>query len=40
MQMNMVSALNNALELILKRDENAVIFGEDIGKDGGRFQGD
>ena len=38
MQMNMVSALNNALELILKRDENAVIFGEDIGKDGGVFR--
>lgn len=38
MQMNMVSALNNALELILKREENAVIFGEDIGKDGGVFR--
>jgi pyruvate dehydrogenase E1 component beta subunit len=38
MQMNMVSALNNALELILKQDENVVLLGEDIGKDGGVFR--
>jgi pyruvate/2-oxoglutarate/acetoin dehydrogenase E1 component len=38
MQMNMVSALNNALELILKEDDKAVILGEDVGKDGGVFR--
>jgi pyruvate/2-oxoglutarate/acetoin dehydrogenase E1 component len=38
MQMNMVSALNNALEIILKEDSTAVIMGEDIGKDGGVFR--
>jgi pyruvate/2-oxoglutarate/acetoin dehydrogenase E1 component len=38
MQMNMVSALNNALELILRENENAVVFGEDVGKDGGVFR--
>ena len=38
MQMNMVSALNNALELILKENDKAVILGEDIGKDGGVFR--
>jgi pyruvate dehydrogenase E1 component beta subunit len=38
MQMNMVSALNNALELILKENDKAVIFGEDVGKDGGVFR--
>ncbi len=38
MQMNMVSALNNALEIILKENDKAVILGEDIGKDGGVFR--
>lgn len=36
--MNMVSALNNALELILRANSNAVLLGEDIGKDGGVFR--
>jgi pyruvate/2-oxoglutarate/acetoin dehydrogenase E1 component len=38
MQMNMVSALNNALELILKENDKALIFGEDVGIDGGVFR--
>ncbi len=36
--MNMVSALNNALDLILKENPNAVLLGEDIGRDGGVFR--
>ena len=35
---NMVGALNNALELILKENDKAVILGEDVGKDGGVFR--
>jgi pyruvate/2-oxoglutarate/acetoin dehydrogenase E1 component len=38
MMMNMVNALNNALELIMKENENVVLLGEDIGKDGGVFR--
>ncbi|MDE1868811.1 MAG: alpha-ketoacid dehydrogenase subunit beta [Candidatus Micrarchaeota archaeon] len=34
----MVGALNNALELLLKENENVVLLGEDIGKDGGVFR--
>lgn len=35
---NMVGALNNALELILKENDKAIILGEDVGKDGGVFR--
>ena len=35
---NMVGALNNALEHILTENSNAVILGEDVGKDGGVFR--
>jgi pyruvate/2-oxoglutarate/acetoin dehydrogenase E1 component len=38
MQMNMVGALNNALELIMKENEKVILMGEDIGKDGGVFR--
>lgn len=38
MQMNMVSALNNALDIILRENEKAVVMGEDVGKDGGVFR--
>lgn len=38
MQMNMVSALNNALDIILKENDKVVLLGEDIGKDGGVFR--
>jgi pyruvate/2-oxoglutarate/acetoin dehydrogenase E1 component len=34
----MVAAINNALELIMKENKNAVLLGEDIGKDGGVFR--
>ncbi|MGC8478677.1 MAG: alpha-ketoacid dehydrogenase subunit beta [Candidatus Micrarchaeia archaeon] len=36
--MNMVSAINNALELIMKENSDVVLLGEDIGKDGGVFR--
>ncbi|MDE1850155.1 MAG: alpha-ketoacid dehydrogenase subunit beta, partial [Candidatus Micrarchaeota archaeon] len=36
--MNMVSAINNALELSMKENDNIVLLGEDIGKDGGVFR--
>lgn len=35
---NMVTALNNALDLILQEDKDAVVLGEDVGKDGGVFR--
>src|SRR5208283_115042 len=38
MLVNMVTAINNALELILKENDNAVLLGEDIGIDGGVFR--
>ncbi len=38
MQTNMVGALNNALETILKQDDRAIILGEDVGTDGGVFR--
>ncbi len=38
MQTNMVGALNNALELVMKENEDVVLLGEDIGKDGGVFR--
>lgn len=38
MLVNMVGALNNALELIMKENSNAIILGEDVGKDGGVFR--
>ncbi len=34
----MVGAINNALELIMREQDNAVILGEDVGKDGGVFR--
>ena len=38
MMANMVTALNNALEQIMKENEKAVLLGEDIGTDGGVFR--
>jgi pyruvate dehydrogenase E1 component beta subunit len=38
MLVNMVGALNNALEQIMKENDKAVILGEDVGKDGGVFR--
>ncbi len=38
MMANMVTALNNAMDLLLKENEDVIIFGEDVGKDGGVFR--
>ncbi|MGC8479327.1 MAG: alpha-ketoacid dehydrogenase subunit beta [Candidatus Micrarchaeia archaeon] len=38
MQMNMVSALNSALDIILNENDKTLLLGEDIGKDGGVFR--
>lgn len=38
MQMNMVTALNNALDLSMKDNDKIVLLGEDIAKDGGVFR--
>ncbi len=35
---NMVTALNNALDLCLEENSKAIILGEDVGKDGGVFR--
>jgi pyruvate dehydrogenase E1 component beta subunit len=37
-KMNMVEALNQALDQALKRDKSVILLGEDIGKDGGVFR--
>ena len=36
--MNIISALNSALDSMLDKDENVVIFGEDVGYFGGVFR--
>ncbi len=36
--MNMVQAINNALDLAMAEDGRVVLLGEDIGKDGGVFR--
>ena len=38
MLVNMVTAINNALELSMKENNDIVLLGEDIGKDGGVFR--
>lgn len=38
MMTNMVGALNNALELIMKENKDVILLGEDIAKDGGVFR--
>jgi pyruvate dehydrogenase E1 component beta subunit len=38
MQMTMIEALNNALALELEQDERVVLFGQDIGLNGGVFR--
>lgn len=37
-QMTMVKAINDALRVELKRDPNVLLFGEDVGKNGGVFR--
>ncbi|MFI4979619.1 MAG: alpha-ketoacid dehydrogenase subunit beta [Nevskiales bacterium] len=36
--MNMIQAINSAMDVMLARDENVVIFGEDVGYFGGVFR--
>ena len=38
MKMTMIEALNSALALELERDQRVVLFGEDIGANGGVFR--
>ncbi len=38
MQMNMVSALNSAMDIAMKENDKVVLLGEDIAKDGGVFR--
>ncbi len=37
-QMTMVQAINDALKSELKRDEDVLVFGEDVGVNGGVFR--
>jgi len=37
-QLTMIQAITDALDLALERDENTLIFGEDVGKNGGVFR--
>ena len=37
-QMNMIQALNSAMDVMLERDPNVLIFGEDVGYFGGVFR--
>ena len=37
--MNIIQAVNSALSCELARDQNVVVFGEDVGKFGGVFRG-
>ena len=37
-EMNLVQAINDALRLEMRRDENVVVLGEDVGKVGGVFR--
>ncbi len=37
-KLNMVQAINLALKEEMQRDKNVILFGEDVGKDGGVFR--
>src|SRR5438105_15293688 len=37
-RMNMVQALNSAMDVMMARDDNVVVFGEDVGYFGGVFR--
>lgn len=37
-QMTMIQAINNAMDLALAADEKVLVFGEDVGKNGGVFR--
>ena len=36
--MNMVNAINNALDIKLKEDDSVIVYGEDVGVEGGVFR--
>ena len=36
--MNMIQSLNSALDIMLERDEDVIVFGEDVGYFGGVFR--
>ncbi len=36
--MNIVSAINDALDIKLSEDKNVVVYGEDVGFEGGVFR--
>ena len=36
--MTMVKAINNALDIKLKEDKSIVVYGEDVGVEGGVFR--
>ncbi|MCK9322040.1 MAG: alpha-ketoacid dehydrogenase subunit beta, partial [Bacteroidales bacterium] len=36
--MNMVNAINDALDIKLKEDRNVIVYGEDVGVEGGVFR--
>ena len=36
--LTMIQAITEALDIALERDENTLIFGEDVGKNGGVFR--
>ena len=37
-QMNIIQSVNSALDIILEKDSNVCIFGEDVGYFGGVFR--
>ena len=37
-RMNMIQAINSAMDIMLERDNNTVVFGEDVGYFGGVFR--
>ena len=38
-RLNMIEAINDALDISMQRDENVVVMGEDVGYFGGGFRG-
>ena len=36
--MNMVNAINDALDIKLKEDDSVIVYGEDVGVEGGVFR--
>ena len=36
--MNMIQSLNSALDIMLERDEDVIVYGQDVGYFGGVFR--